>query len=103
MDFDTASVEGVFQNMQYRRATASGWQNSAWEIALRNGRITDTGISADLVNTIGDSFSGSLNGQFFGPDAVEAGGLISGEYEFAEGPPHVVEGWFGAAKEGPPE
>ena len=104
VDFDTASVEGGFRNMQYRRATESGWRDSTWEVALRNGRVTDTGIRADLVDTIGDPFSGSLKGQFFGPDAVEAGGLISGEFaETDEFPVHVVEGWFGAAKEDPPE
>ena len=100
VDFDTKSVQGEFKNMQWtRRRSEPGWRSySTWEIGLRNGQITDTGIRADLVNTVGDSFSGSLTGQFFGPAAVEAGGVISGTYEFDSGP-HEVEGWFGAEKE----
>ena len=65
-------------------------------LAIQNGTITNDGLNAEVVgrqDAVG--ISGSMTGQFFGPDAAEVGGVIEAE----RSGDRVFEGWFAGEKQ----
>ena len=86
VDFDNRSVEGMFDN----------FSGTDLAVILQNGAISNTRISADLVGQTGtdaDGFKGSMDGQFYGPEAAEVGGTIEGTQDTA-----VFQGFFAGQK-----
>ena len=69
------------------------------EVAISNGAISGNEFTADLAGSIDPgTFDGDMSGQFFGPAAVEVGGVMSGEYA-KPGETVVLHGFFGGKKQ----
>ena len=69
------------------------------ELAIENGAIRGVELTADLRGAQGGAtFNGDLAGRFFGPGAVEVGGVLDGTYTDAQ-VANVVHGWFGGEKQ----
>ena len=79
-DFDGHSVAGMVDSFTVQ-APGGNRDASDIEYMIENGTIANNRISADLVGQTGtdaDGFTGSMDGQFYGPDAAEVGGTIAG-------------------------
>ena len=97
-DFDNRSVDVRFHTWELRDPGETEWEDasSGTEVTTRNAEFTNTGFTADLVG-VGDAaeFTGRITGQFFGPDAEEVGGTVTGmNVVFGA----VFQGWFGGAQ-----
>lgn len=95
-DFDSRTIGGSFHDWEFQDAGDSGFSAvDDVETVFENGSITGSRLSADLRGQGGGStFTGTMEGQFFGPGAAEVGGVISGTNAA-----QVVEGWFGGTKQ----
>ena len=79
-DFDAQSVAGMFDSFTVQ-ARGGNRETSDIEYMIENGEIANNRISADLVGQTGtdaDGFMGTMDGQFYGPEAAEVGGTIAG-------------------------
>ena len=87
-DFDASTVGGSIDQI----ANVLG---AIAEVAIENGAIQSGELTADLRGVqAGATFDGDLTGRFYGPDAVEVGGVLEGSYT-SPGVATVVQGWFG--------
>ena len=92
-EFDNRSVDAMFHTWETRVPGESSYESADANtvVTTQNGMFTNTGFTADFVGA-GDAarFAGSINGQFFGPDASEVGGTGHGMNGS-----DVLIGWFG--------
>ena len=87
-DFDASTVGGSIDQI----ANVLG---AIAEVAIENGAIQSGELTADLRGVqAGATFDGELTGRFYGPGAVEVGGVLEGSYT-SPGGATVVQGWFG--------
>ena len=95
IDFDSATVDGVFDNFEHWTSGAPRVQSDT-VLRIENGEITSTGFSARLAQDMAptSTFAGTMTGQFFGSDADEAGGAIEGSSDA-----RVFIGWFEGTKD----
>ena len=95
-DFDGHSVAGMFNRFTVQ-APGGNRDASDIEYMIGNGTIANNRISADLVGQTGTDaagFTGSMDGQFYGPDAAEVGGTIAGTQDT-----RVFHGFFAGDKQ----
>ena len=87
-DFDASTVGGSIDQIANVLGTIA-------EVAIENGAIQGGELTADLRGAqAGATFDGDLTGRFYGPGAVEVGGVLEGSYT-SPGVATVVQGWFG--------
>ena len=91
-DFDNHAIGGRLHDWS-QRDTGGNYEAIDAEVAIRNGTIANAEFTADLAGT-GGNFTGGMTGQFFGPGAVEVGGVIDGSTR-----DNVFEGWFAGKKQ----
>ena len=96
-DFGQSTLGGTIDDIEIRGPDDSGYEDASGQFTIQNGSITNGRIAADLSGSqdVAD-YDVDMNGRFFGPDAAEVGGALTGT-NTADGT--VVQGWFGAAKE----
>lgn len=95
-DFDSRTVGGKMDNWRMYTTNAQQYLGINSEFVIENGTITDNGLNAELTGRQDAAgISGSMNGQFFGPDAAEVGGII----EAGRSGIDVFEGWFAGEKQ----
>lgn len=96
-DFAAGAIAGMIDGI---RDIASGAPNPdglpgrihVWDGTIREGRFTAE-LNDDLQDAAG--FIGEMSGQFFGPAAVEVGGVLEGTNHVND---EVVHGWFGGTR-----
>ena len=95
IDFDSATVDGVFDNFEHWTSGAPRVQSDT-VLRIENGEITSTGFSAQLAQDMAptSTFAGTMTGQFFGSDADEVGGALEGSSDA-----RVFIGWFEGTKD----
>ena len=94
-DFDSRTVGGTMDTWRIYTGDTRQYVGINAELAIQNGTITNDGLNAELVgrrDAVG--ITGSMTGQFFGPDAAEVGGVIEAESSGDQ----VFEGWFAGEK-----
>lgn len=104
-NFDMNELSGTIDGIRSRDSSGNtDWTTSSFTIT--DGRIVNGQFTATLIGTDSNpnapfdyslrNFSGSLLGEFYGPDADEVGGVVSAERE-ASGQQHgrVLYGYLG--------
>ena len=99
-DFAAGAIEGMIDGI---RDIALGEPDPdglprriyVWDGTISGGRFTAE-LNDDLQDAAG--FIGEMNGQFFGPAAVEVGGVLEGTDHVND---EVVHGWFGGTRQPP--
>ena len=111
-DFDQSTISGRIDGI-YVRPENSGDRVSLGEsnsLDISNGRIVGswfdadwTGVDTDAGSALENSvrgFAGTMEGEFFGPNAEEAGGVIGGHRSAtATTPAQYIHGGFGARQQ----
>ena len=96
-NFGTSTVSGVIDEVEYRAAGQSSYAASDGHMTIGSGVIADSGFTADLTGTQDfANFTGDMDGQFYGPEAAEVGGVLEGTHS-AEN--FVLTGYFGGTKQ----
>lgn len=88
MDIENGTVSGAFNNFDVRTRTADNVPDYArvdGQMQLSGGSVSSNNFAAnltadaDLLDSLGyGSLTGDLSGQFYGPEAEQAAGTISG-------------------------
>ena len=92
-DFDADTIGGRIDEIEIRSPGQSSYSATSRVWDIDNGSISGNGLTADLVEAGVASTSVSMEGHFYGPGAVEVGGVLKGST--AEG---VVRGYFGGSQ-----
>lgn len=90
-DFAASTISGAIENL-WRRLPDQDWSQVTGSLSIRNGQIDGNALSADLT---GFGFTGTANGAFYGPDAAEVGGILTGTHSDGR----LLQGWYGGDKE----
>ena len=93
-DFAASTVGGMIHKIRVQEPGAVDHVPATGEVTIQNGMIAQSGFTADLVQA--PYFTGDMTGQFFGPDAAEVGGVISGTDSVGR---EVLQAWFGGTKQ----
>ena len=97
-DFAESTVTGKIDGMESRGPGQSAYQSSSEVLTISDGSITNSTFAADLTGT-GDEngrYEGDVDGQFFGPDAREVGGVLEATHT---GNDKILTGWFGGRRD----
>ena len=96
-DFDESTVTGTIDGME-TATPGQSYQAISDELTISGGSITDSTFTAGLTGTGGEDsrFEGDVDGQFFGPDAKEVGGVLEATHS---GDSTILTGWFGGKRD----
>ena len=103
VNFGDRTVTGVIPRYRTREPGETGWQMapSTNSVTISNGRIANGRLTANLRGQ-GDaetrSYTGTMQGEFYGPAAQEVGGAIAMESSLEN---RVIAGNFGAKRKQP--
>ena len=96
-NFGTSTVSGMIDEVEYRAAGQSSYAASDGHMTIGSGAIADSGFTADLTGTQDfANFTGDMDGQFYGPEAAEVGGVLEGTHSTEN---FVLTGYFGGTKQ----
>ena len=97
-DFDDDTVSGTIDGIETRAPDQTAYRSSTEILTIGAGTITDSMFAATLAGTGGASsrYEGDVEGQFFGPDAIEVGGVLQATHT---GNSKVMIGWFGGKRD----
>ena len=108
VNFTENKVTGVLGGTQTRDRVKNSdswkweeYQDSTATFLIKDGTISGNGFTADIVSdeilTAGDiNVSGVMNGKFYGPEAEQVAGTMSGDISVGEDYNGVWAGWFDA-------
>ena len=112
VDFDRSAISGRIDGIAIQPERSGDWHSlgDGNSLDISNGRIVGSWFDADWsgVDTNAGSapedsmrdFEGTLEGEFFGPNAEEAGGVIGGHRAAtATTPAQYIHGGFGARQQ----
>ena len=91
-DFAAATVAGQIGNLRHSPPGRTQTNSIPGSLSIQNGQIDGNALSADLT---GLGLTGTANGAFYGPDAAEVGGVLTGTHSDGG----LLQGWFGGDKE----
>ncbi|MCY4454068.1 MAG: transferrin-binding protein-like solute binding protein [Immundisolibacterales bacterium] len=95
-DFDAGTVRGTIDEIETRASGGSSFEATDGLITVESGAIAGSQLQADLTGQRGQAgFEGEMTGGFYGPDAMEIGGILKGTNTSDSS---VVYGWFGGKK-----
>ena len=96
-DFGDSTVSGTINGMK-TGADRSSLESSTEVLAIGAGTITDSTFAATLTGTGGASsrYEGDVDGQFFGPDAREVGGVLQATHT---GNDRILIGWIAGKRD----
>ena len=96
-DFAESTVTGTVDDIEMQ-APSQSYQASTEVLTINGGSITDSTFAADLTGTGGEDsrYEGDVDGQFFGPDAKEVGGVLEATHT---GDSTILTGWFGGKRD----
>ena len=96
-DFDESTVTGTIDGME-TATPGQSYQTSTEVLTISDGEITDSTFTADLTGTGGEDsrYEGDVDGQFFGPDAKEVGGVLEATHT---GNGTILTGWIAGKRD----
>ena len=95
-DFDAGTVGGTIDEIETRASGGSSFEATDGLITIESGAIAGSQFQAELTGQRGQAgFEGEMTGGFYGPDAMEVGGILKGTNSSDSS---VVYGWFGGKK-----
>ena len=96
-DFADSTISGMIDDIE-TQAPGQSYQTSTEVLTISGGSITDSTFAADLTGTGAEDsrYEGDVDGQFFGPDAEEVGGVLEATHT---GNDTILTGWIGGKRD----
>ena len=97
-DFDDDTVTGTIDGIETRPPGQTTYRSSTEVLTIGSGTITDSTFTATLTGAGGASsrYEGDVDGQFFGPDAREVGGVLQATHT---GNDNILIGWIAGKRD----
>ena len=95
-DFGASTVGGMINGIEIRDPGQSSYRSTDRQWTIGNGSIVGGGFTADLTEPGNTGTDIDMVGNFYGPVAAEAAGILKGTLSDGD---EVVRGWFGGSKQ----
>ena len=97
-DFGANTVGGTISGITVRDPGERAYEARAGSVTISGGTISGGSLTAAMSGTVDQTtVTGSVAGRFFGPQAAEVGGTLTGTGT-SSGGNSFIRGWFGGKK-----
>lgn len=98
-DFGANTVGGTISGITVRDPGERAYEARAGSVTISGGTISGGSLTAAMSGTVDQTtVTGSVAGRFFGPQAAEVGGTLTGTGTSSRGN-SFIRGWFGGKKQ----
>lgn len=98
-DFGANTVGGTISGITVRDPGERAYEARAGSVTISGGTISGGSLTAAMSGTVDQTtVTGSVAGRFFGPEAAEVGGTLTGTGT-SSGGNSFIRGWFGGKKQ----